>query len=158
MFGDLNVAQMEELLHSNILGRIGCHAGNTTYIVPISYAYMDKTIYCHSRPGTKIDMMRQNPEVCFEVDKLTDMANWKSVIAWGTFQELDDKDERKRALEFLVNRVLPMVSSETTHLSSSWPFPPDDLNEIKGIVFKILIKKMTGRYERFEKGYETTLK
>jgi uncharacterized protein len=157
MFGDLTVTQMEDLLLSNILGRIGCHSHNTTYIVPISFAYNDRTIYCHSRPGTKINMMRQNPEVCFEVDQLHDMANWKSVIAWGTFHELTDKKERSIALELLVNRVLPILSSETTHLSTSWPFPPDDLNEIKGIVFKIAIHKMTGRYERYEQGYENTL-
>ena len=150
MFGKLTPHEMEELLASNILGRIGCHADNITYIVPISYAYKNKTVYCHSREGTKIEMMRKNPEVCFEVDKLTDMANWKSVIAWGKFEELTDANERSEALEYLVQRVLPIISSETTHLSSSWPFPPDDLNVIKGIVFKIKISKMTGRYERYQ--------
>ena len=148
MFGTLTTAEIEEVLQTNILGRIGCHAHNTTYVVPISYAYKNKTVYCHSRAGTKIEMMRINPEVCFQVDSLKDMANWKSVIAWGDFEELTDKDERKSALQCLVDRVLPTLSSETTHLSSSWPFPPDDLNEITGIVFKISLNKMTGRYER----------
>lgn len=150
MFGKLTPNEIEELLVSNILGRIGCHADNITYIVPISYAYKNKTVYCHSREGTKIEMMRKNPEVCFEVDKLTDMANWKSIIAWGKFEELTDINERSEALEYLVHRVLPIISSETTHLSSSWPFPPENLNEIKGIVFKINISKMTGRYERYQ--------
>ena len=150
MFGKLTTREMEELLASNILGRIGCHADNITYIVPISYAYKNKTVYCHSREGTKIEMMRKNPEVCFEVDKLTDMANWKSIIAWGKFEELADANERSEALEYLVHRVLPIISSETTHLSSSWPFPPNNLNEIKGIVFKINISNMTGRYERYQ--------
>lgn len=157
MFGTLSTLEMEELLQTNILGRIGCHANNTTYIVPISFAYKNKTIYCHSREGRKIEMMRQNPEVCFEVDKLTDLANWKSIIAWGKFQELTDTKERRDALVYLVNRVLPIVSSETTHLSSSWPFPPDDVNEIKGIVFMINITKMTGRYERYQNNLANSL-
>lgn len=150
MIGTLTADEIEEVLHSNILGRIGCHANNITYVVPISYAYKDNTVYCHSRVGTKIEMMRKNPEVCFEVDMLNDMANWKSVIAWGKFEELTGHKERSEALEYLVNRVLPILSSETTHLSPSWPFPPDDLDEIKGIVFKISIQKVTGRYERYE--------
>jgi nitroimidazol reductase NimA-like FMN-containing flavoprotein (pyridoxamine 5'-phosphate oxidase superfamily) len=149
MFGTLTPLETEELLGKNVLGRIGCHANDTTYIVPISYAYNNKTVYCHTREGQKLQMMRQNPKVCFEVDELADMANWKSVIAWGDFEELTSGVERREALGFLVNRVLPTISSETTHLSPSWPFPPDNLNEIKGIVFKITLSKITGRYERY---------
>ena len=147
MFGTLSTHEIEEILQTNVFGRIGCHAKNTTYIVPISYAYRNNTVYCHSAEGQKIEMMRANPEVCFEVDKLNDMANWKSVIAWGKFEELSG-GERDEALQYLVDRVLPIVSSETTHLSASWTFPPDNMSEIKGIVFKITLQKMTGRYEQ----------
>lgn len=32
--------------------------------------------------------MRANPEVCSQVDEIDDMANWRSVIAWGRYEEL----------------------------------------------------------------------
>jgi uncharacterized protein len=32
-------------------------------------------------------MMRRNPEVCFEVDRVEDLVNWDSVIGWGTYEE-----------------------------------------------------------------------
>jgi hypothetical protein len=95
----------------------------------------------------KINMMRKNPRVCFEVDEMKDMANWKSVITWGTFEELNEKTDRNKALVNLINRVLPLVSSETVHLSAHWPFIEDDVSTIKGIVFRIRLEQKTGRFE-----------
>ena len=42
-------------------------------------------LYCHSGEGLKLQMMRANPSVCFEVDRHENLANWQSVIAQGTF-------------------------------------------------------------------------
>ncbi len=148
MIADLSPAEIEEVLHQQIVGRLACHDKGVTYIVPVSYAYDGQNLYMHTREGLKIDMMRNNPQVCFETDIMRDMANWKSVIAWGVFEELTDTDERHAALQHLMNRTLPVVSSETTHLSPHWPFSPENLNEIKGIVYRIRLHKKTGRFEQ----------
>jgi uncharacterized protein len=148
MFGNLETSEIESILHSKILGRIGCHSDNTTYIVPISYAYDGEFIYALTGEGLKINIMRQNPEVCFEVEDIPDMGNWKSVICWGNYEELTEKEERIRALEILHDRQLPHVTSATTKLSSSWPFRPDHIENIPGVVFRIRISKKTGRYEK----------
>lgn len=147
MIGKLNDQQVEEMLFSHIVGRIGCNADGKTYVVPISYAYDGNCIYAHTRDGMKIRMMRQNPAVCFEVDELKDIANWKSVITWGTYEELTDLEDRKAALKALVDRMLPLVTSQTMHLGPQSPFPPKDLNTIAGIVFRIRLSTKTGRYE-----------
>lgn len=147
MFGTLNDAQIEKMLSENYIGRIGCHANGKTYIVPISYAYYNNCIYAHTFEGLKIEMMRENPNVCFEVENLNDIANWQSVISWGTFKELKTEDERRFGIEKLVNRVLPKISTQTVKLSSQWPFTPDDLTEVDGIIFRILLKEKTGRFE-----------
>jgi hypothetical protein len=147
MIGELQPQQIEEVLGSQVVGRIGCHASGETYIVPISYAYDGTYIYCHTHEGKKLDMMRQNPKICFEVDDLKDMANWKSVIAKGTFQELIGRHERNNAMQMLLNRYLPVMSSITTHLGEFWPFIPDDTREIKGVVFRIALKEKSGRFE-----------
>ncbi len=52
-------------------------------------------VYGHTMEGMKINMMRKNPRVCFEVDVMQNMANWKSVIAWGEFEELSSEPGRK---------------------------------------------------------------
>ena len=83
MLGILNDAQIEKLLTRCFIGRIGCHAFGRTYVLPVSYAYKDDCIYVHSFDGLKLSMMRQNPNVCFEVENLEDMANWQTVISQG---------------------------------------------------------------------------
>lgn len=147
MLGYLQAQEIDELLGSQLIGRIGCHADNRTYIVPISYAFDGTYIYCRSDDGMKVGMMRKNPQVCFEVDHFQDMANWRSVVAWGVYEELTDEKDRKAALQQLIDRVLPLVSSQMVHLSPQWPFPPNDPNDIKGIVFRIRLQEKTGRYE-----------
>ena len=63
MIGRLNEGQIKSILQSQIVGRIGCHSKDKVYIVPITYVYSDGYIYCHSKPGQKIEMMRNNKEV-----------------------------------------------------------------------------------------------
>lgn len=150
MLGELSAIEIEQLLHKQTVGRIGCHEKDLVYVVPISYAYEDNRIYCHTYEGKKIDIMRKNPNVCFQVDEMNDMANWKSVIAWGEFEELNNEEERIEALSALLHRQLPTPSSITTHLGKSWPFSspdPQDLLKIPGITFRISLMEKTGRFE-----------
>jgi uncharacterized protein len=150
MFGELNSAQIEEVLHQQVVGRIGCHADGITYVVPISYAYDGKYLYGHTDEGMKVELMRKNPAICFQVDAMSNMANWKSVIAWGNYEELNDGPARNNAIEILLHRTLPHVSSKTVQFSPHWPFPPADPGVIKGVVYRILLVKKSGRYENSE--------
>jgi len=93
-------------------------------------------------------MMRKNPKVCFQIDTMHNMGNWQSVIAWGEYEEIHEIAERKDALQKLIGRALPLISSETTHLTPHWPFPSSDFDNIEGIVFRIKLTDKTGRYER----------
>ena len=86
MIGILTPEQIVHVLQSQIIGRIGCYADGKVYIVPVSYAYHNHYIYAHSKEGLKTHMMRQNPSVCFEVDQMDNLANWRSVILWGTYE------------------------------------------------------------------------
>ena len=62
-------------------------AEGRTYVVPITYAYDNNSVIGHSSEGLKMRMMRENPWVCVEVDHMDDLANCRSVIAWGRFEE-----------------------------------------------------------------------
>ena len=97
MFGKLNSEEIDQLLNNQLVGRIGCHSDGVTYVVPISYAFDGNNIYAHSFKGLKLTIMRKNPKVCFEVDDTQDLANWKSVICWGEFEELTDEVQKKRS-------------------------------------------------------------
>jgi nitroimidazol reductase NimA-like FMN-containing flavoprotein (pyridoxamine 5'-phosphate oxidase superfamily) len=100
---ELSQEEIEELLRASVVGRIGCHAEGATYVVPIIYAYEGGSVYVASIEGRKTRMMRQNPQVCFEVDERREGGGWRSVIADGTYVELDDMGS-ERALELLARR------------------------------------------------------
>ena len=148
MIGELNTGEIEELISRQFVGRIGCHTDELTYIVPVSYAYDGTYVFGRTFEGMKIAMMRSNPKVCFEVDNTKNLANWQSVIAWGEFEEIKDPAERANALQKLQDRVLPIISSETMHITPQWPFSSGDMNSIDGIVYRIRLTKKTGRFEK----------
>jgi uncharacterized protein len=148
MLGSLTETQMNNLLTMQAVGRIGCCEGKKTYITPVTYAFDGKYIYGQTNEGLKLDLMRKNPYVCFEVDSMLNMATWESVIVWGYFEELDDK-EAKKAREFLYNNILDLLTSSTIHLHEHGsPQDTVETNRIKRIMYRIRIVEKTGRFEK----------
>lgn len=141
MLGELSHTEVEQILHDGLIGRIGCHAYGKTYVVPITYAYDGSYVYAHSAEGMKIHMMRANPHICFEVDAMDDLANWESVVAWGTFEELHGEQARK-ALELLVEQIAPRIEGPpgaSVHPNSATQ---------PVVLYRILLEEKTGRFER----------
>jgi len=141
MLGELTGREIETALRENVIGRIGCHAFAQTYVVPITYAYDGTYVYAHTTVGMKLHMMRDNPHVCFEVDKMDDLANWISVIAWGTFEELHGP-AAARAMQFLVEKIELRLSGPpgaSVH--------PNSATEPVA-VFRVKLELKTGRFER----------
>ena len=71
-------------------------------------------------------------------------------IVCAMFSLVTFTEERNRALQLLVGRVLPVNTSITTHLGSEWPFHSEDYRNIEGVVFRINLKETTGRFESYE--------
>jgi uncharacterized protein len=99
---ELSRAEIDDLLHAHVVGRIGCHAGGLTYVVPVIYAYDGDGFYVASIEGQKVRMMRENPEVCFEVDEY-EAGSWRSAIVQGSYEELEGADA-ERAIALLAER------------------------------------------------------
>jgi uncharacterized protein len=148
MFGKLNSNEIEELLRNQLIGRIGCHADGFTYVVPVSYAYDGDYVYVYTFDGLKLNIMRKNPKVCFEADDTSNLSDWKSVVAWGEFEELVRENDKDYALQKLNERILPVVNSETMRLSPLWPFSAEGADKKTGIFFRIRLTEKTGRFER----------
>lgn len=149
MLGELNQEQIDELLTSLPVGRIGCHADGVTYIVPINYVYEHDTIYAHSAAGMKIDIMRKNPDVCFQADAIDDLLNWESVIAWGRFQEITDMHEKPRIMQMIINKVMPLMRGETAQPSHGFTTDASNIGDnVELILYKISLTKKTGRFEK----------
>jgi nitroimidazol reductase NimA-like FMN-containing flavoprotein (pyridoxamine 5'-phosphate oxidase superfamily) len=141
MLGELTASEIESSLRDNVIGRIGCHAYGQTYVVPITYAYDGTYVYAHTTVGMKLHMMRDNPHLCFEVDQMDDLANWRSVIAWGTFEELRGP-VAQTAMQLLIDRIESRLSGPpgaSVH--------PNSTTE-RVVVFRIKLELKTGRFER----------
>ena len=149
MLGELTAEQINAVLSSEVVGRVGCHGEGRTYIVPITYMFDGDAVYAHSAEGLKIRMMRANPHVCFQVDQRENLANWRSVVAWGVYEELHGK-EALDALQLLVARLLPLVTSETLRLPADPSFAAGKtlVNAPKTIIYRIRLVERTGRFEK----------
>jgi len=148
MLRELNDAQIEALLKSELIGRIGCQSAGRVYIVPVNYIYDGTNIYCHSSKGMKIDMMRENPEICFEVENIKDMTNWKCVIAWGKFEEITEITEQEKVLQSLINRVTPFIMDDSVTREHGFVDEESDIGtKVELIIYKIIVQKKTGRFE-----------
>jgi len=148
MLGELNNEQIDHVLQSQYIGRLGCTAGNEMYVMPVTYAYDGEYIYSNSKVGTKVEIMRKNPTVCFQVDVIDNMANWRSVIIWGDYEEIESESERKRALNILATKLEPMTTSETLEPRRQTMSPLIVEKELRTVAYRIHVRSKTGRYEK----------
>jgi nitroimidazol reductase NimA-like FMN-containing flavoprotein (pyridoxamine 5'-phosphate oxidase superfamily) len=101
MIHELHPDEIESVLHRHHVGRLACVLAGEPYLVPITYTYQDGCIYGHTLPGQKLDAMRAEPRVSFEVDERWESDTWRSVVARGVFEELTSENDRDAALAAL---------------------------------------------------------
>ena len=148
MQGKLTSPEIEQILQNQLIGRIGCSLDGKTYIVPIAFAYDGKYLYGHSQEGTKIRIMRLNPKICFEVDEIIDMGNWRSVIVQGDYEELFGEAARD-AIQFFIKKIKPHIISERSVSSHGLgQFHLKDQSSIGSVVFRVCVKEKSGRFEK----------
>lgn len=134
MIEELDEHEIDAFLRRCVIGRIGCHADGSTYVVPVVYAWEGECVYVQSIEGRKIRMMRANPQVVFEVDEYaSDSGSWHSVIVEGVYEELEGS-RAEAALALLVRRF---VGGRQTGGDRSTGRKP--------VTFRIRSTRMTGR-------------
>lgn len=102
MLSDLTLAECEDLLLSQRLGRLAVREDDGVYLVPLQYAWADGYVYGHASPGKKIRLMRLWPRVAFQVDEIGMGECWRSVLVQGTYFELHTEEERTHARQVLL--------------------------------------------------------
>ena len=148
MLGKLNDAEIDNLLLSQSVGRIGYTNGKKPLITPVTYVYDGKKIIGQTKEGMKMDIIRKNPQVCFEVDVMSNMDNWKSVLVSGVFRELSG-EKADKARDYLFSHVLTLMTCSAVHKHQhETACKVEDNNRIKPIMYQIEIKEKTGRFER----------
>jgi nitroimidazol reductase NimA-like FMN-containing flavoprotein (pyridoxamine 5'-phosphate oxidase superfamily) len=132
----LSRGEIEEFLLAQRIARLGCHAGGMTYVVPLIYAYEDGAVVAVTTEGRKTAMLRENPQVCVEVDEYDadGKGSWRSVIAHGTYEELA-ADEIEPALALMRERF----AHTARRGAEPRPLGPNV------VVLRIRLKEISGR-------------
>lgn len=149
MIGILNRSQILEILHQQLVGRLACFDGDRIYIVPVSFAFDGNLLYAHSREGKKIELLRKNSNVSFQVDSIDSLASWRSILINGTYRELKTEKEQASAATLLENRFGPLHVSQSISRASADVHPPQSVEKKRrAVYFTISLDEVTGRFER----------
>ena len=159
LLGKLEIKSKEkiiEFLSSQQTGRISSiDEDGYPQIIPMNFVFISDVIYMHSHVrGEKLDNIRRNQKVGFEVDKnleflpsyfsdptdasLADTL-YISVVIKGNASIVSDKEEKTTALNGLMKKYQPEGGYE--------PIKPemDVLDEV--VVIKIVPKSLRGKYK-----------
>lgn len=140
-----DIAQIEEILTRAEVCRIAMCDGNMPYLVPVNFGYRDRTIYIHSaHDGRKIDVLKKNNRVCFEVETDAEVlrgkaacdwgARFQSVIGTGTAQFVEELSGKREALDVIMHKY-----------SGTGGHSFDDARVSAITVIRIEIQEMTGK-------------
>lgn len=105
---------IEKVMQKGTVVHIAMMDGNKPYQIPLNYGYKDNTLYIHSaRDGKKIDLLRANSIVHFQIEtgvevKNTDQAyrcgtNYECVMGYGKATIVDNPREKKIGADILMN-------------------------------------------------------
>jgi nitroimidazol reductase NimA-like FMN-containing flavoprotein (pyridoxamine 5'-phosphate oxidase superfamily) len=137
--------EVEQFLSCARVGRIGiCLEDGQPYVVPVGFAYADGKIFFHTcNKGLKMNALRRNVNVCFEVDEaLSDASMFKSAIIFGTAEIISDKERMIPYLQRLIDKYRVPESFEA-YMTKPGRNREKELQAVRICV--ITPKRITGR-------------
>jgi nitroimidazol reductase NimA-like FMN-containing flavoprotein (pyridoxamine 5'-phosphate oxidase superfamily) len=146
-------AAMDEILSKGLVCHLAMVDEGKPYLVSMNYGYRERALYLHSAlEGRKIDIIRKNPDVCFQVITGTRLTTgpdacgdwtmkYRSVTGFGRATLIENDPEKIRAMHILMDQY-------TTR--GPFEFRPDRLDQT--MVVRIDIDEMTGKVSGYEEG------
>ncbi|REJ79437.1 MAG: pyridoxamine 5'-phosphate oxidase family protein [Acidobacteria bacterium] len=136
VWNKLTSDEAREILAAKHFAHLGCVLDDgTPYVVPVNYFFEDGSIYIHSLEGKKLDALRNNRSACVQVEDIRSPFKWKSAIAFGEFEEIEEPAKRAR----IVKQLLRHFSTLTPVEGAADDTAAEDL-----VVFRIRIDRLTG--------------
>ena len=140
-----DIKEIEAIIERATVCRLGLSVDNVPYIVPLNFGYKDRCLYFHSaKEGRKIDMIKSNDNVCFEVDTETELIKsnnpckwgmkYSSVIGFGKAFLIEDPDEKKKGLDVIMAHYSP---------DRAYEYPQSVIEEV--VVIQVKIEQMSGK-------------
>jgi nitroimidazol reductase NimA-like FMN-containing flavoprotein (pyridoxamine 5'-phosphate oxidase superfamily) len=116
-FRDLSRDEIEAMLLRNRVGRLAFSIHDRVDIQPIHYIYERGWLYGRTSEGEKIATLKHNQWVAFEVDEITDIFDWRSLVIHGSFWIMHPRGSPRaeelwtKAAE-LVTKIVPGALTE----------------------------------------------
>ncbi len=117
VFRELSREEIEAILLRNKVGRIAFSFHDRVDVQPIHYVYERGWLYGRTSEGAKIAALKRNQWIAFEVDEVTDIFDWTSVVIHGSLWILHPRGSPRaeevwaKAAE-LVSRIVPGALTE----------------------------------------------
>lgn len=126
------------MLLRNKVGRIAISLHDRVDIQPIHYIYERGWLYGRTSEGDKISTLRHNQWIAFEVDEVTGLFDWKSIVIHGSFWILHPRgsphaEELWITAAELVSRIVPGALTE------------NDPVAFRQTLFRIAVSDVRGR-------------
>jgi nitroimidazol reductase NimA-like FMN-containing flavoprotein (pyridoxamine 5'-phosphate oxidase superfamily) len=139
-----DITAIEEILRCATVCRLGLCEDNRPYVVPVCFGYKENALYIHCGPeGKKLEIIRNNNNVCFEVDidegpiKAARPCDWemkyKSVIGFGKAVLVEDAEDKRKALDVIMQQFS----------ANTFEYPEEAVQ--KTTIIKVEIETMTGK-------------
>lgn len=137
--------EIEVIINQSQVCRLAMADGDRPYVVPLCFGYEDNKLYFHSaNKGKKLNILRRNPNVCFEFDidckaRPGDSAcewgmRYRSVIGYGKASFIESDTSRREALDIIMRQYGGKAGDY-----------PDAMVKNTGIL-KVDIDNMTGKF------------
>ena len=136
---DLSDDEITALLESVGYGHLACCNNDKPYVVPVHYAYHDGAVLIYTTEGKKFEILKDNPNVCLQVEDVTDERHWSSVIVDGTAAQLTIGPEREEALRKILERSPTLIPAVSVRWMDSW------VRENIEVIYRVTIKATSGR-------------
>jgi uncharacterized protein len=140
--------QINAIMEKTSCCRIALVDLNSPYIVPVNFTVSNNHLYFHSaKEGKKIDILRKNNQVCFEIDIEGEIVRgeracswgikYVSVIGFGQAFFIEDNIGKKNALDILMKKYAGR---------GGFSYTDDELDKI--IIVDVKIQQITGKQSR----------
>jgi nitroimidazol reductase NimA-like FMN-containing flavoprotein (pyridoxamine 5'-phosphate oxidase superfamily) len=136
---EMTNSEIDEVLAQVGYGHLACARNNRPYVVPIHYAYDKLKIYIYTTDGKKTDIIRDNPQVCLQVEQVVDNGDWRSVIVDGEAERVTDREERENAIKLIRSGNPTLTPAISIRWMDNW------VRENIEVVYRIRPTTITGR-------------
>lgn len=115
--GAYDTETVHAILDEALVAHVGVVVDGAPVVLPTLHARIDDTLYLHGAVGNALLRAGSSGEVCVTVTLLDGLVlaksafhhsvNYRSVVVYGAGRVVADDDEKRRALDALVDHVAP---------------------------------------------------